>query len=504
MKKLRKVNRKASRKLLFAGRMRAGCFLMAAALVCLSPGAGQVRAETTVSKEVVSQNKAKKENEKDKKGTDAGKLGQQASAGTVQPSASQAASATSAPQITSAGLPATQVPQVTTAPAATSAPQPQATSGPDATSVLQAVPGSPVMPAPQVSVSPQATGLPQVTSGLPVPGMSQVSPVPRPTAIPQVTDGADNDGKSSDDEKTDSVSQMEDTTDSANREGTEKDPAQGSDGGKVTPVAQATGSPVGDSGDSGQISDGSVSENMGRSDNVSGIREDGMGVSSGTDGETVQPSDSGYHDSQGESSHIEDGIADDITAGDDTTAPPVVGIVEGASTIIVGGLVPSVQEDVYAQEQVNENVEDGGNEEARSLIAGSTPLVGAAIADDGYSTGNKSQSKKEATVTPKATVTPSSGSSGGSGSAAAPTATAAAPAQNNTVAMDTSGQRSIVPTSAPSAGNSVGDGLRVAGVRTGDSTNILPFVLAGAAALAAIVVLVVLKVKRGRKEREQE
>lgn len=490
MKKLRKVNRKASRKLLFAGRMRAGCFLMAAALVCLSPGAGQVRAETTVSKEVVSQNKAKKENEKDKKGTDAGKSGQQASAGTVQPSASQAASATSAPQVTSAGLPAPQ-PQVTIVPVATSAPQ--------------AAPGSPVMPAPQVSVSPQATGLPQVTSGLPVPGMSQVSPVPRPTAIPQVTEGADNGGKLPDDEKTDSVSQMEDITDSADREGMEKDPAQGSDGGKVTPVAQATGSPVGDSGDSGQISDGSVSENMGRSDNVSGIREDGMGVSSGTDGETVQPSDSGYNDGQGESSYIEDGIAEDNTAKDDTTAPPVVGIVEGASTIIVGGLAPSVQEDGYGQEQVNENIEDGGNEEARSLIAGSTPLVGAAIADDGYSTGNKSQSKKEATVTPKATATPSSGSnSGSSGSAAAPTATAAAPAQNNTVAMDTSGQRSIVPTSAPSAGNNLGDGLRVAGVRTGDSTNILPFVLAGAAALAAIVVLVVLKVKRGRKEREQE
>lgn len=221
---------------------------------------------------------------------------------------------------------------------------------------------------------------------------------------------------------------------------------------------------------------------------------------------SVQPSDTGYDDNQESSSYVEDEI----------TAAPVVGVVEGASTIIAGGLAPAVPVGDSSQEQVNdeadgvnEEIEEEDGQEEQALIAGSTPLVGGVIAGDGYgNTGSKSKDKKKTTVTPKASATPASSRSGGSGtSVGASSVTPSASTQNSSSAMDTSGQRSIVPAAAPSGSTNPGDGLRVAGVRTEDSTKILPLILIGAAALAAVAVLVVVKVRRGRKnlsDHEQE
>lgn len=459
MKRSKKINREASRRLFYTGRVRTGCFLMAAALICLSPGAGQVYADAAPAvKKTVSQNKVEKDADKNK-------TGKPAASSTVQPSAPPAASL----GVTAAPVPpAAYVPQVTGLP--------------------------------QVTGMPQATPIPQIT------GSAQTTPVPQPAA-----DEAEKDEEtvkpSEEDEKQETGSTSEEET--GGGEAGEDDVEPGTEEPEMTPAAAETQSPADDesSGGEGQDSqgEGQPVQTVPGSTDISGEENAGNPSEIGG-GMSVQPSDTGYDDNQESSSYVEDEI----------TAAPVVGVVEGASTIIAGGLAPAVPVGDSSQEHVNdeadgvnEEIEEEDGQEEQALIAGSTPLVGGVIAGDGYgNTGSKSKDKKKTTVTPKASAAPASSRSGGSGtSVGASSVTPSASTQNSSSAMDTSGQRSIVPAAAPSGSTNPGDGLRVAGVRTEDSTKILPLILIGAAALAAVAVLVVVKVRRGRKnlsDHEQE
>lgn len=196
------------------------------------------------------------------------------------------------------------------------------------------------------------------------------------------------------------------------------------------------------------------------------------------------------------------------------TAPvPVAGILEGASTVIVGGLAPAVPEGTPGQEEVNTGAESNENdtendaekeheeessEEPRSRIAGSTPLVGGVITGEA---GGGSQT----TVTPRPTTVPSktpTPASGGTGDRAAvtavPTTAPSSTQQEQRVALNDAGAgqqtSSAVQNTGPTAGS-----LR-ASVETEDSTKIIPFILAGAAALIAVVAFAVLKIKKGRRD----
>lgn len=461
MKKSKKINREVSRRLFYTGRVRTGCFLMAAALICLSPGAGQVYADAAPAvKKTVSQNKVEKDAEKNKTGKTAASV-------TVQPSAPPAASLGAA---ASPVPPAVYVPQVTGLP--------------------------------QVTGMPQATPVPQIT------GSAQTTPAPQP-AEDEAEKEEETVKPSQEDEKQETGSTSEE--ENGGGEAGEDDVEPGTEEPAETPAAAATQSPADDDGSGGNSQD---SQGEGQPvqpvlDSTDKSGEENAGSPSEIDGGmSVQPSETGYDNNQEGSSYAEEEI----------TAAPVVGVVEGASTIITGGLAPAVPVGDTSGEQmndeadgVNEEIEEEDGQEEQALIAGSTPLVGGAIAGDGYgNTGSKSKDKKKTTVTPKASATPASTRSNGSGTSAAASSVTPSPStQNSSAATDTSGQRSIVPAAAPSDSTNPGDGLRVAGVRTEDSTKILPLILVGAAALAAVAVLVVVKVRRGRKnlsnqEQEQE
>ncbi len=458
-----------------AGRKRAGYILMAAALMFFGPGAGTAQgaaaAGTVANKAVVSQNKVKKEDVKNKK--EAGS----------QPTSAPAASASQAAPQPAAGSPVMPVPQATAAPGLPTPGMPQ------------------IPPASQSAETPQATAAPQVTTP------------------PQMTEEGEQSGKPSGDGGMDTGSQREGAEDSKDAAaptitgGGEKDVPQEGEGGQEIPGNEVTGNPAEDlPAEDGNWKDheepgtGSVSGNTSNSEDIPDTGEEGTGTPSGDDQGTEQAPDGTDNEDGADFSLEEPSYIEETKTPEPTTA----GVTEGPATIIVGGLVPYIPgEDQNAgTEPEEEIVEDMGNEEDQSMIAGSTPLVGAAIADDGYGNGgSKSKSKKTAATTPRATTAPASArSSSTGGSTSAPTATAAASDRNSTVAMASSGQNQVVPTAAPSGGNGLG-GLRVAGVRTEDSTKILPFVLVGAVALAAVIALVAVKIKRGRKnlsDREQE
>lgn len=217
---------------------------------------------------------------------------------------------------------------------------------------------------------------------------------------------------------------------------------------------------------------------------------EGTGEDIGED--SVPDGESGSIEGSAQPSPAEDIAVDDSGIHiEDTEEIPVAGVLEGASTVIVGGLAPAVPVGSQGQEQVNKEENDG---EVQSRIAGSTPLVGGAIAGEG--TGSS---------TPKDTVTPTAAPSrapassvviAGSRTAVTtyPTATASPSQQGERVAMnDTSTVRDDRST-----------GLQRTGVATEDPTRIVPFVLAGAAALIAIVALAILKIKKGRDSTLEE
>lgn len=184
---------------------------------------------------------------------------------------------------------------------------------------------------------------------------------------------------------------------------------------------------------------------------------------------------------------------------------PVVGVVEGASTIIVGGLAPTVPEGDQGQEPVNKEAEVEGeeNQEPQSRIAGSTPLVGGVIAGETPAGGSSAGDAKDKTVasaprptaTPTVTRTPST---------VTPAPTTVASQQGNTVALDDSAGSPVGQSTGGAQTYSDGaqqtPGQRLAGVLTEDSTKILPFAVVGVAALAAIVALLVIKKRRAKKD----
>lgn len=221
------------------------------------------------------------------------------------------------------------------------------------------------------------------------------------------------------------------------------------------------------------------------------------GTSDGQDtgtGIPEQPGSAGGSDAEESPLHIEE------------TAPiPVAGILEGASTVIVGGLAPVVPEATPGQEQVNagaESSEEETEKEPQSRIAGSTPLVGGVITGEN-DRGSQTTVTPRPTAVPSKTPTPAGGSTGDRAAVTAvPTTAPSSAQQEQRVALNDTGAGQQTPSSVQNAGQPAGS-LR-ASVATEDPTKILPFVLAGAAALIAVVAFAVMKIKKGRKDPEPE
>lgn len=221
------------------------------------------------------------------------------------------------------------------------------------------------------------------------------------------------------------------------------------------------------------------------------------GTSDGQDtgtGIPEQPASAGGSDAEESPVHIEE-----------TEAVPVAGILEGASTVIVGGLAPVVPEAAPGQEQINTEAESGEEEtekEPQSRIAGSTPLVGGVITGES-DRGSQTTVTPRPTAVPSKTPTPAGGSSGDRAAVTAvPTTAPSSTQQEQRVALNDAGVGQQTPSSVQGTDQPAGS-LR-ASVATEDPTKILPFVLAGAAALIAVVAFAVMKIKKGRKDPEPE
>ena len=312
-----------------------------------------------------------------------------------------------------------------------------------------------------------------------------------PGAEPEKTE-IDTDTETDDaetDTKTDIETDTDETSQGSGPDGEDADPT----GPAATPTPTASAP--------GEADPGSASgdpEDSGTAGAASGDTSDGQDPDTGVPSQSISPDGAGTEE---EPVHTEE------------TAPvPVAGILEGASTVIVGGLAPAVPEGTPGQEEVNTGVESNendteddaekeheeGSEEPRSRIAGSTPLVGGVITGEA---GGGSQT----TVTPRPTTVPSktpTPASGGTGDRAAvtavPTTAPSSTQQEQRVALDDAGAgqqtSSAVQNTGPTAGS-----LR-ASVETEDSTKIIPFILAGVAALIAVVAFAVLKIKKGRRD----
>ncbi len=313
-----------------------------------------------------------------------------------------------------------------------------------------------------------------------------------PGAEPEKTE-IDTDTETDDaetDTKTDIDTDTDETSQGSGPDGKDADPT----GPAATPTP-TTSAP-------GEADPGSASgdpEDSGTAGTASGDTSDGQDPDTGVPSQSISPDGAGTEE---EPVHTEE------------TAPvPVAGILEGASTVIVGGLAPAVPEGTPGQEEINTGAESNendteddagkeheeeGSEEPRSRIAGSTPLVGGVITGE---VGGGSQT----TVTPRPTTVPSktpTPASGGTGDRAAvtavPTTAPSSTQQEQRVALDDAGAgqqtSSAVQNTGPTAGS-----LR-ASVETEDSTKIVPFILAGVAALIAVVAFAVLKIKKGRRD----
>lgn len=322
--------------------------------------------------------------------------------------------------------------------------------------------------------------------------ISQETEIPQKTTVPERAEGDDPDTEEFD---TDTSQDSKDTPD-----------VDEESQGPKEEVEEETSDTESEEKTSDSESEEKSADNAGQSEAAKPSESDKSETETGTNTDTAgtdteedvldseEPSDIPDSDGEYSGEYIEE----------ETEPVPVVGLVEGASTVIVGGLAPVVQTNDQGKDSVNKEAEDDASEnqedqkdsEDQSRIAGSKPLVGGVLAGEGQ------------TATPAPSRTPAPTSSV-SRTTATPAATTATVQPDNRVAMNdasnTSNSRTTVVTPAPASNreNIIAGAIR-AGVATEDSTKILPFILIGAVALIAIAAVVILKIKRGRKDQDQE